>query len=105
MTHKELVMRCIQEGYTLRTNMNPSFMLAINDWAKDKGNEVAKLMQAGEAKKAIDKLIEAQKLKSSMRAAAEKADQLVYNKSGEAIYWFEAATGNIFRLTSRVGSC
>lgn len=98
ITHKELVRRCIQKGYTLRTNLNPGFMTAINEWAKDKGGDVARLMQAGETKKAIDKLIEAQKLKYSMRADTEKADQLVYDKSGEAIYWYETATGKLLRL-------
>jgi len=98
ITHNELVKRCIQKGYALRANINPGFMRAISDWAKDKGIDVAKTIRAGMAKEAVSKLVAAQGLKRSMRDEAKKFDQLVYNESGIAIAWYETATQILYRL-------
>ena len=99
--HGELVRKCISKGYTLRANINPGLVRMFNKALKIKGAEVAKAIKANETKKAINLIIEAQRLKKNanegINELIEKGERVVYNSKNQAI-WYHYRDDKLVRL-------
>lgn len=98
MTYSELISKSQQKGYSVRANINPGYVAAIKEWAKENGIAVANAIKAGDTKTAIQKLIYAQKLKHSMKQQLNELDSIVYDKNGKSIYWYEVKTKLLYRI-------
>lgn len=66
--------------------------------AKNRGKDAADAIRAGKAELAVKIAVQAGKQKRIMMQRAEQPDRVVYNKTGEAIYWYEGATHKVHKL-------
>ena len=97
-TPEILARRCRQLGYTVRTSLNPDYVRDIDILAKVWGKKVAEAVQVNDAKKAVQGITVGGEQKRCMRHRLENPDRFVYNKDGEAIYWYEGATQKVLKL-------
>lgn len=88
-------------GWSVRTGLNPDFVLRMKYWAKERGRLVAEARKTGNVDEAIKALAEGKTYKTALKNAFS-ADRpyFVYDTEGNCIYIFEYSTTKKWQLFS-----
>lgn len=101
---KKLNETCLKKGWTMRLNINPELMTAIKEWNKESASKVNEAIKSGDVKEALKETKNARNRRKSLRNSIEEADRIIYDASGNAIYWYETKTDAIYTLEPREGA-
>lgn len=80
-------------GWTIRTGLNPDFVLSVKRWAKESGKRVAEARKTGNVDAAIKALTEGKQYKTALKTALiEDRPYFVYDPEGKCRYILEYET-------------
>lgn len=87
--HMELNATSKAKGYTMRSNINPELIPAIRKWNQDSAVAIRRAIQCGDCKTVLAEMRNVEGRKRTIREVCEHHDKIVYDATGNAIYWWD----------------
>ena len=87
-----------RDMYTMNTNLNPDYVRAVRDNLKYYGTRIARAIRRGNAEMAVSLTVEAGSLKRSLLRNIDTADKIVYDRSGDAVYFWSTKEQTLYTL-------
>lgn len=84
--------------YTMRSNINPDLIKAIRRWNKESAKIINAAIKRGDCKAVLAEMKNTAGRNAEIRKLAERHDKIIYNRYGEAIFWWDEAEKAIYEL-------
>lgn len=94
----ELKQESVDQGYTMRANINASAIRAFKQWNKDSAKIIRRAMRHGDCKTVIAEMQNAKWRNREIREIAAHHDKIVYDSNGQSIALWDCDEQKMYEL-------
>lgn len=86
------------QGYTMRSNINPDAIRAFKRWNKESAAIIRDAIRRGDCKTVIHEMQNAEWRNRAIRKYSERHDKVVYDAAGNAVFWWDCKERKMYEL-------